>query len=181
MKFLKGCLITLIIFIAVCVIGWFSFENSVTKNLTELNQNVEKSWEKYVSQLKDRNEEFTQKKIENDSVEYYLKSSSNILNSKDYVAELEINEYKLNKTLMANSLKSNWNEKLNSELDNYNKTVREYNVYRVRFPNSIIARRMNFRKSYKYFDIRYGIENEKVMARKKEIENWVKNGGAYPQ
>ena len=38
-----------------------------------------------------------------------------------------------------------------------------------------------FQILYKYFDIRYGIENEKVMARKKEMENWIKNGGAYPE
>ena len=137
MKFLKGCLITLIIFIGVCVVGWLSFENSVTNNLAELNQNVEQSWEKYVSVLKNRNQEFAQQKIENDSIKYYLRSSTSILNSKDYLNELETNEYKLNKILMANSLKSNLNEKLNSELDNYNKVVREYNVYRVRFPNSI--------------------------------------------
>ena len=181
MKFLKGCLITLILFIVVCVIGWLFLENSITGNLSSLNQNVEKNWKEYVANLKERDAEFTQQKIKNDSLKYYLESSKRIINSKDYLEELELNEYKFNKIAMSNSLKSNLNEKLNSNLDNYNQAVREYNVYRIRFPNSIIARRMNFRKAYKYFDIRYGIENEKVMTRKKEVENWIKNGGEYPK
>jgi hypothetical protein len=181
MKLLKSCLITLILFIIVCVIGWFFLENNVRENLASLNQNVEKNWENYVANLKERNAEFTQQKTENDSLKYYLESSNRIIYSKDYLTELELNEYKFNKIVMSNSFKSNLNDKLNSSLDNYNQAVREYNVYRIRFPNSIIARRMNFRKSYKYFDIRYGIENEKVMARKKEMENWVKNGGEYPK
>lgn len=181
MKFLKGCLIILLIFITVCVIGWFSFEKNVEKNLAEMNQKVEQNWVEYTANLKERNKQLSKQKTENDSIEYYLKSSSNIINSKDYAMELELNEYKFNKILMANSVKSNLNDKLNSNLNNYNKAVREYNVYRVRFPNSIIARRMNFRKSFKYFDIRYGIDNEKVIARKKKVENWVKNGGAYPE
>jgi hypothetical protein len=181
MKLLKGCLLALILLVVVCVIGWLFFENNVSGNLASLNQNVEKNWENYVANLKERNAEFTQQKIASDSLKYYSESSKRIIDSKDYLKELELNEYKFNKIAMSNSFKSNLNEKLNSSLDNYNQAVRDYNVYRIRFPNSIIARRMNFRKSYKYFDIRYGIENEKVMARKKEMENWVKNGGAYPQ
>jgi hypothetical protein len=181
MKLLKGCLITLIFFIVVCVIGWLFFENNVSGNLASLNQNVEKNWENYVANLKERNSEFTQQKIEIDSLKFYSESSIRIINSKDYLKELELNEYKFNKIAMSNSFKSNLNDKLNSSLDNYNQAVREYNFYRIRFPNSIIARRMNFRESYKYFDIRYGVENEKVMARKREVENWIENGGEYPK
>jgi len=181
MKFLKGCLLVLILFIVVGVIGWLFLENNIVGNLARLNQNVDKNWENYVANLKERNAEFTKQKIENDSLKYYSESSMRIIDSKDYLKELELNEYKFNKIAMSNNFKSNINYKLNSSLDNYNQAVREYNIYRIRFPNSIIARRMNFRKSYNYFDIRYGIENEKVMARKKEMENWIKNGGAYPQ
>ncbi len=179
MKLIKGCLITLILFIVSCTIGWLFLENNITGNLASLQQNVENNWGIYVTNLEERNAEFSQE-IKDDSLNYYIESSKRIINSKDYLTELELNEYKFNKTAMANSFVSNLNAKLNSCLDNYNQSVREYNIYRIKFPNSIIARRMNFRKSYKYFDIRYGIENEKVMARKKERENWVKNGGEYP-
>ena len=170
MKYLKCCLISLIIIVGICIIGWLSFENNITGNLADLNRKAEEDWEKYVANLKLRNSEFTQQKIKNDSIEYYLKTSKSIINSKDYITELELNEYKLNKFLLIDSINSNLNDKLNSILDNYNESVRDYHVYRVQFPNSIIAKRMNFRKSHKYFDIRYGIDNEKAMQRKKENE-----------
>ena len=181
MKFLKGCLIALIFFIVVCVIGWLFLENNVIGNLASLNQKVEKSWEIYIANLRDRNTGFTQQGIENDSLKHYSESSNRLIDSKDSQKELELNEYKFNKIAISNNLQSSLNDKLNSSLDNYNQAVRDYNVYRVRFPNSIIARRMNFRKSYKYFEIRYGIDNEKVMERKQKVENWIKNGGAYPE
>lgn len=181
MKFVKGCLITFILFVVIFITGWFFLENNVSKNLAILNQNVEKNWENYIVSLKERNTEFSQQKIENDSLKCYLENSKRIINSKDYLEELELNEYKFNRIAMSKSLKSNLNEKLNLQLENYNKAVREYNVYRIRFPNYIVARRMNFRKAYEYFDIRYGFENEKVMTRKKEVKNWIKNGGEYPK
>lgn len=180
MKFLKSCLITLILFSSISFIGWLLFKNSFERQLTKLNQNVEQNWGKYISNLKERTNEFARQKIENDSVKYYLQSSSKIINSKDNIRDLELNEYKLNKIFITKSIKSNLNDKLNLNLENYNKAAKEYNLYRVRFPNSIIARRKNFRHSFKYFEIRYGIDNEKVMSRKKKTENWVKNGGKYP-
>ena len=62
---------------------------------------------------------------------------------------------------MFENIETDFNEKLNSNVDVYNQSVREYNVYRVTFPNSLIARKMDYPKSFKYFDIiRYGIENE---------------------
>ena len=82
---------------------------------------------------------------------------------------------------MSDSLNSTLNEKINLSLDNYNQNVREYNTYRVRFPNSIIARKTDFPKYFNYFDYRYGVDNESKMIRKKKVENWIINGGTYPE
>lgn len=181
MKFLKGCLITFIIFTGISIIGWFLFKNNVLENLESLSGKVKDNWGKYSENITERNAEFAREETKSDSLKYYLGNSDELIQSKEYSKELELNEYKLNRILMGDGLKSNLNEKLNLSLDNYNQAVKEYNVYRVTFPNSLIARKTKFPKFYKYFDVRYGIENEKTMARKKERENWIKNGGPLPQ
>ncbi len=150
MKFLKGCLITFIIFIGICIIGWFSFKSNVLENLESLSGKVKDNWEKYTENIIERNAEFALQQAKNDSLKYYLKNSNELIKSKEYSKELELNEYKLNRILMVNSLKSNLNEKLNLSLDNYNQAVKEYNVYRVTFPNSLIARKTKFQKFYNF-------------------------------
>ncbi len=82
---------------------------------------------------------------------------------------------------MADSLFSKLNDKINLSLDNYNYTVREYNTYRVTFPNSLVARKTKFPKYFNYFDYRYGVDNEKKFIKKRKVENWIKNGGPFPE
>lgn len=180
MKYLKGCLITLIIFIGVYMIGYFIFKNSVINNLEGLNSNVKQSWTKYVENLKERNLELSQQNFKNDSLKFYWNKAKSITLS-ECSKELEFNEYKINQFVMSDSLNSTLNEKINLSLDNYNQNVREYNTYRVRFPNSIIARKTDFHEDFNYFDYRYGVDNESKMIRKKKIENWIENGGTLPE
>ncbi|MBB2145416.1 hypothetical protein GM921_07970 [Pedobacter sp. LMG 31464] len=181
MKYIKGCLITLIIFVGICAAAWFLFRRNTKENLEILSKKVEQNWGKYVENIRERNTELAKQETKSDSLKYYLESSKKFSYSTEYSNKIELNEYKLNKILMSDSLKSNLNDKLNLSLDNYDQSVKEYNIYRVTFPNSIIARKSKFRRNYKYFVVRYGIENEKAMIRKKEMENWVKNGGAMPK
>lgn len=180
MKYLKGCLITLIIFIGVYMIGYFIFKNSVINNLESLNSNVNQSWTKYVENLKERNSELSQQNFRSDSLKFYWNKAKSITLSK-CSKELEFNEYKINQFVMLDSLNSKLNEKINLSLDNYNQSVREYNTYRVRFPNSIIARKTDFPEDFNYFDYRYGVDNESKMIIKKKIENWIENGGTLPE
>ena len=180
MKFLKGCLITLLIFVGICIIGWFLFANNVKENLASLNGNAEQNWAKYTENLKERNAELAQQNFKNDSLKYYWKKSKSISVS-ECSEELEFNEYKINQFVMLDSLVSNVDNETNLKLDNYNQTVMAYNQYRHTFPNSLIARKTQFPKYLKYFDYRYGVDNESVMIRKMKRKDWVKNGGAYPQ
>lgn len=180
MKFLKGCLATLIIFIGICVIGYLSFKNNVMNNFESLNSNVKQNWTKYVENLKERNAELTLQNFKNDSLKYYWNKAKSISLS-ECSKELEFNEYKINQFVMSDSLVSNLNDKINFSLDNYNQTARVYNVYRITFPNSIIVRKTQFSKNFNYFDYRYGVDNEKKMIKKRKVENWIKNGGPYPE
>ena len=180
MKFIKGCLVTIIIFIGFCVIGYFLFKNNVTNNLENLNNNVEQNWNKYIENLKERNIELSLQNFKNDSLKFYWTKSKSIPFT-EYSDGFEFNEYKINQFTMSDSLSSNSNNKINLTLENYNQAVREYNTYRITFPNSLIARKLPFRKFYDYFDVRYGVDNEKTMIRKKKREEWVKNGGPLPE
>jgi|LakMenE18May11ns_1017448.scaffolds.fasta_scaffold9499105_1 hypothetical protein len=180
MKFLKGCLITLIILIGICFIGYQLFKNSVENNLESLNSDVKKSWTIYTENLKERNTELSKQNFKSDSLKFYWNKAKSIALAK-CSKELELNEYKINQFVMSDSLNSTLNEKINLSLDNYNQMVREYNTYRVRLPNSIIARKTNYPKDYNYFDYRYGINNESKLIRKKKVENWIENGGTFPE
>lgn len=179
MKFLKGCLITLIIFIGVCMIGWFLYKNSVLNNLESYNNDAKQHWNKYAENLKKRNTELSQQNFKSDSLKYYWNKAKSITVS-ECSEELEFNEYKISQFVMSDSLVSNVDDEINLNLDNYNQTVRAYNEYRLVFPNSLIARKTQFPKYLKYFDYRYGVNNENEMIRKKKMKDWVKNGGPRP-
>ena len=181
MKFFKGCLMTIIISFVICVIGYLIFKNHVIANLGSLKSNVELNWNKYVEDIKERNAEFSQQSFKNDSIRYYLENKGKFISLTECSIELEFNEYKINQFVMTDGLVSDLNNKLNSNLNNYNQAVREYNVYRVTFPNFLIARKTRFRNHFNYFDIRYGVNNDKIMIKKKKVENWIKNGGAFPE
>jgi len=179
-NYLKGCLITLIALIVFCLIGYFIYKNHVIANLGSLNSHVELYWNKYVQNLKEKNNGFTQQRFKNDSIKYYL-GKEKLISLSECSKELEYNEYKLNQFAMSDSLKSDLNNRTNSILDYYNKAVKEYNVYRIIFPNSLIARKAKFRNNFNYFEIRYGVNNEKIMMKKKKVEKWIKNGGSFPE
>lgn len=177
MKFIKGCFTALIIFIAITVIGYFFFKNKVVNNLENLNQKVIQNWSNYVEDLKERNAELALQIIKSDSAKYYLEKGK-LIPISQCSKELE---FKINQFLMIDSLTSDLNDKMNFDLDRYNEVARDYNVYRVRFPNSVIVRKTNFPKNFDFFDIRYGVNNEKTMIRKKKVEYWIENGGDFPE
>ena len=180
MKILKGCLITIIVFVSICTVGYFFYRNSVISNLESSSKNVEENWKKYTENINSRNKKLILETIRNDSLQYYLKASENT-EKKEFSREFEYIEYKINENLMSENIETDFNEKLNSNVDVYNQSVREYNVYRVTFPNSLIARKTDYPKSFKYFDIiRYGIENQNPKEKRLKIDNWIKNGGKHP-
>jgi hypothetical protein len=181
MKILKGCLITIIGFVLICVVGYYFYRNSVISNLESSSKNVEENWKKYTENINLRNEKLILETIKNDTLQHYLKTSKDI-EKKEFSREFEYIEYKINEKLMSENIETDFNEKLNSNVDVYNQSVRAYNVYRVTFPNSLIARKTKYPKSFNYFDIiRYGIENQNPKEKRRKVDNWIKNGGIRPE
>ena len=162
------------------MIVYFLYKNSVVNTLESYSNNVKHNWNKYVENLKTRNAELSQQSFKNDSLKYYWNKAKYISLSA-CSEELEFNEYKINQFAMSDSLDSRVDDEINSSLDNYNQTVRFYHEYRGIFPNFLIARKTHFPKFFKFFDYKYGVDNENAMIRKKKRKDWVKNGGSLPQ
>jgi len=181
MKILKGCLITIIAFVLICTVGYYFYKNSVISNLESSSKNVAENWKKYTENINLRNNKLILETIKNDTLQHYLKISKNI-EKREFSREFEYIEYKINENLISDTIETDFSEKLNSNVDVYNQSVREYNVYRLTFPNSLIARKTDYPKSFKYFDIiRYGIENQNPKEKRRKVDNWIKNGGKRPE
>lgn len=81
------------------------------------------------------------------------------------------------KTILKEKLKSlqnNANE-LNQILEQYNTYVKEFNVFYSTFPNLFFARDTGFKRK-KYFDLKFGVDNEALFLEKKRIKNWIETG-----
>jgi hypothetical protein len=175
MKYIKGCLIALILFIVSLVIIYFLFKNSVVNNLEIYSNNVKQNWSKYVENLKARNVELAQQNFKNDSLNYYWNKAKSI-SASHCSEELEFNEYKINQFVLSDSLVTNVNDKINLSLDNYNESVRAYNVYAITFPNFFILKKTQFPQNFKYFDYRYGVDNTEAKNKKGKLPDWMKEG-----
>lgn len=181
MKTLKGCLMTIVTFLLIVVVGYYFYKSNVISSLESSSKNVELNWKKYAKNTSLRNEKLILKNIKNDSLQYYIKSS-NTINKENFSREFEYAEYKINELLMSENIENDFDEILNSNLDTYNQSVREYNGYRVIFPNSLIARKAKYPKYFDYFDkIKYGIQNQNPKIKRQKIDNWIENGGKYPE
>jgi hypothetical protein len=72
-----------------------------------------------------------------------------------------------------NELKSN-DTLSNAVADEYNNLVLDYNRYISFFPNFVFAKQNGFSKK-KYFNIKYGIQNQDPNLHAKELPEWAKN------
>ncbi len=179
MKIIKSYLIFLILFSFVCFGTFYFLKSNALKNFETLNQDVNQKWNNYISILNERNSCLSKQKLQNDSLTYYIEKG-NLISLLENSKKFEYNEYKLNKFIAIDSSLLALNNSLNLKLKAYNDAAKSYNFYKIRFPNFWIARKTKFNKTFKYFEIQYGIDNDQTMRKKEKRENWVKNGGDYP-
>ncbi len=181
MKILKGCLMTIIAFALIFVVGYYFYKSNVISNLESLRKNVEVNWGQYAENINSRNKKIVLENKKSDSLQYYIKSSENTGKGK-FSREFEYLEYKINEKIMSEKIKNEFNQILNSNVDAYNQSVRVYNVYRLTFPNSLIARKTKFPKNFEYFDIiKYGIQNQNPKEKRQNVDNWIMYGGKYSE
>jgi outer membrane receptor protein involved in Fe transport len=65
-------------------------------------------------------------------------------------------------------------QELNGLMNEYNSSVKNYNVYYTIFPHFIFAKRKGFKRD-KYLTIEYGKENQDPIEKSKEVPEWAKN------
>ncbi|MBF0694889.1 MAG: LemA family protein [Flavobacterium sp.] len=180
MKIVKGCLIIITAFLVILVVLFFVYRNSVISSLENLSADAKSNWEAYIGTIDIRNQQLLRANIKEDSLRQYLNKSIEI-SKVEFSRDFEFLEYKINREAMNQNIKLEIEDKLNSSVDLYNQSVRSYNVHRSTFPNSLIARKLNFPKNFKYFDIvRYGVENENPTIKRAKIDHWIKYGDPHP-
>jgi lipopolysaccharide export LptBFGC system permease protein LptF len=181
MKYLRGCLVIFIGFILIFTVIYFFYKSNVISSLETRSKKVELNWKNYVESIKSRNVKLKKRNIQNDSLIYFINISEKSKSDK-FTVEFEFNEYEINQNLMIENSRNEFNDVLNKNIEIYNQSVREYNTYRGIFPNFIIAKKANFPKYFDYFDIiKYGIENQNPKIKRKKVEDWIKNGGDFPE
>lgn len=201
-SFLKYLFITLAILL-VSVMLFFSFyKNLVINNLTTKNEVITSIWSELYESSNDRIE-LLKTMADNSKNDNTTLDSLNILlennykNRNLYKDECTLNfvklEYDVNKIYLKVFFKYSQDsvlkkkkeyklleqvnykdDKINSVIEDYNSAVLDYNRYIATFPNFLFAKRNGFNKK-KYFNIKFGEENEDPVVKSKKFPEWAKD------
>ena len=194
LKFFFYLLLSFLIFL---ILFFYIYNQSVKSNLKKFEIDVNNKWSEcylYSSEKVKSTKEFidSQVYIIPNRNEIKLTIEQNLRDRNKYRTGCNLEfvelEYKLNKELMiildstnANSGKYKCfekvfitsNEKLNAFIEEYNNTTLSYNLYISSFPKSIIAKRNGFKRK-KFFEIKYGVNNEDPIEKNKKLQEWAK-------
>ena len=194
-KALKILFYTLISFITILFLFSYVYSLSVKSNLGKFEKDVNSKWVEYFMNSTEKVKN-TQEFINNP--EYVIPYRNAINQTIDrnlrerikYSNECKLGfvelEYELNKTMMSLLDSTNINlskyktfknifitsnDKLNALIAEYNNAVLSYNLYISTFPNFIIAKRNGFVRK-KFFEIKYGVNNENPIEKSKKLPEW---------
>ena len=169
--------------VTILVIGFIVFyyvQKDTLNNLKVRKKNVTSLRDKFEQKLDYRDKlVLLFSSTNSDSLKYLIDKSKLVRKNKGNLLEIEFNEYKLNKFMMNKcpglekktiSLYGELNEMTNE----YNSSVKDYNVYFTIFPHFIFAKRKGF-KTIEYLAIEYGKENQDPIEKSKELPEWAKN------
>ncbi|HEY5588618.1 MAG TPA: LemA family protein [Candidatus Paceibacterota bacterium] len=194
LKFLFYLLLSFLIFL---ILFFYIYNQSVKSNLKKFEIDVNNKWSEcylYSSGKVKSTKEFidSQVYIIPNRNEIILTIEQNLRDRNKYSTGCNLEfvelEYNLNKELMilldstnVNSGKYKSfekvfitsNDKLNALIEEYNNTTLSYNLYISTFPNFIIAKRNGFKRK-KFFEIKYGINNEDPIEKNKKLQEWIK-------
>jgi len=170
----KGCLITAMLLISILISVIFFIIDTINKSFQTSRNEVDKSWDRYINILYDRN--LTLKKVGNKNLLPLITKTERNLKTNSSKKELITNEYILNDSLRKYRYADSFNKKLNNCLMNYNTNVKEFNNKYSSFPYNYLR----IKKStplYDYFEIEYGADNGEIIRKNNKIDDWIENGG----
>jgi hypothetical protein len=186
------------VFIALLIILFLFYRNSVKTNLIEKNEQSESEWIKVYTASKNRLKllnEFVKKNESNidDSLSIFINKIHNNyakIDEKECSLNFIRQEYFLNKEYLKflekyesdSLLKGRLEYKIlikiksidnynNIVIEKYNKKTRDYNIYFSTFPNFIFAKSIGLKKK-KYFNMFYGKINDDPELSRKKLPEW---------
>ena len=175
MRFLKGCLIFIIIFIVIIFCLWSFYNNRQTKQIILDNELPKKSLLEYKNKIKERNQLIINSKV-SDSIKILATKSDSILKNHKKLSEILWTEYRINQSIYKIESFKKINDELNEKYIKYNSAVTEFNSRWTGFPSSITLTNNNL-QSYEYmYLIDYGKDNTENMSKRKKADHWIKTG-----
>jgi len=175
MKFLKGCLISIIIFSTIIVCLFLVYNNRKSKQVILDNEIPKKSLLEYKNKIRERNQMIINSDI-SDSIKTLAKKSDSILNDYKKLRENLWTEYRINQGIYKITSFKKINQELNEKYIQYNSDVTDFNSQWASFPSNIILTNNNLR-SYEYmYSIDYGRDNTENMSKRKKADHWIKTG-----
>lgn len=187
-------LLILAIFIAICLSVFYLLKRNTLKQLKEKDANIGLMWEAIFHKMTTRLNHLDELSLvkgtgcSSDSLRIAILENKKERNVGE-VKALWLLEYRTNqqyvkvgpcyakKPKLKGKLQVliNSAEELNQLLDSYDAYVREFNLYYSTFPNFLFAKEGGFKRR-KFFDLKYGQDNEAIFIEKKKIEKWIETG-----
>ena len=175
MKFLKGCLIAILIFGGIITSLIFIYNRKMSIEVIQENEKPKKSLTEYKNKISERNNLIINSNL-SDSLKILAKKSDSILKNSKKIDDNLWTEYNINQKLYENESFKKINEELNEKYIQYNSDAQEFNSRWISFPSNIALTNNNLRSYKIMYSIAYGNDNSENMIKRKKVDHWIKTG-----
>ncbi|MGX9987548.1 hypothetical protein [Soonwooa purpurea] len=175
MKFLKGCLIAVLIFVGILTLLIFVYNRKMSKEVIQENEKPKQSLTEYKNKILDRNNLIINSNL-SDSLKILAKKSDSILNNSKKLNDNLWTEYYINQKVYENESFKKINEELNEKYIKYNSHAQEFNSRWISFPSNIALTNNNLRSYEIMYTIDYGKDNSENMIKRKKVDHWIETG-----
>ena len=175
MKFIKGCLLTLLIFITAITSLIYFYNLRLSKELIKENEKPKNSLLAYKDKMSERNKLILNSNV-SDSLKVLAKNSDSIIKNSNKINDNLWTEYKINQKLYDDKKFKKLNEELQEKYNQYNSDAQEFNFRWLLFPLNIVLSNNNLRSYDNMYTIDYGIDNSENMIKRKKVDHWIETG-----
>ncbi|TGN21659.1 hypothetical protein [Empedobacter tilapiae] len=175
MKFIKGCLLTLLIFITAITSLIYFYNLKLSKELIKENEKTKNSLLAYKDKMSERNKLILNSDV-SDSLKVLAKKSDSIIKNSNKINDNLWTEYKINQKLYDDKKFKKLNEELNEKYSQYNSDAQQFNFRWLSFPLNIVLSNNNLRSYDNMYTIDYGIDNSENMIKRKKVDHWIETG-----
>lgn len=175
MKFLKGCLFILLIFIGTITCLIYFYNLKLSNELIIENEKPKNSLTEYKNKISERNRLILNFNI-SDSLKFLVKESDSIIKNSYKINDNLWTEYKINQKLYADKRFEKINEELHEKYSQYNSDAQRFNFRWLSFPLNIVLSNNNLRSYDRMYTIDYGKDNSENIIKRKKVDHWIETG-----